>query len=168
MLEKKLNDMKRVHRQLQDKLKELENESKENVHKSTNIHKSAVENENQLLKKKLQELEEKQSQTDDAKDFENIKVEHELLKKKYDTTRRLCNLRNDDISKLKEHVQAMEEHITRIETEKKTTMENLEKMFSKYSQVKELCAIRLEKIFDLRKRLGEDTESGPELSAQLT
>lgn len=156
--------MKRVHRQLQDRLKELENDSKENVHKNTNIRDNAVDTENQLLKKKLQELEEKQSQTDDAKDSENIKAEHDLLKKKYDTTRRLCNLRNDDISKLKAIILSMEEHIGRLEAERTIAIDNQAKLTSKYAQAKELCNIRLEKIYALRTRLGDDPDSVTETS----
>lgn len=95
-------------------------------------------------------------------------MEHDLLKKKYDTTRRLCNLRNDDISKLKEMIQRMEQHIGRLEADRVTAKDNQEKLCSKYAQAKELCNIRLEKIYALRARLGEDPDSATETSNQLT
>lgn len=146
--------MKRVCRQRQDRINELENAmGKENVAVNSVITKSAIETENQTLKKKLQELEE--LQTDDVK--ATVKAESELkeefdrLQKKYDMTRRLCNLRNDDITSLKTQVNQLKEEVTKVQADN-------ERLMRKYSQVRDLCQMRTDKLNDLRKRVGESVE----------
>jgi uncharacterized phage infection (PIP) family protein YhgE len=130
---------------------------KENV--TSNITKpSAIENENQMLKKKLQELEE--MQTDDVKatvkaDTE-LRDEFERLQKKYDMTRRLCNLRNDDISTLKTQVAQLKEQITQMQANFES---DLDKWSKKYSKVRDLCHMRTEKLNSLRERFGITAES---------
>jgi hypothetical protein len=76
------------------------------------------------------------------------------LSKKYDMAKRLCNLRNDDISKLNQQVAEMTEQIA-------VLTKNCDTLSSKYTRVKEICEYRLEKLnilrsekADLQKKLG--------------
>jgi DNA repair exonuclease SbcCD ATPase subunit len=156
--------LKRVCRQRQDRINELEGAmGKENV--TSNITKpSAIENENQMLKKKLQELED--MQTDDVKatvkaDTE-LREEFERLQKKYDMTRRLCNLRNDDISTLKTQVAQLNEQIVQMQANFQL---ELEKWSKKYTKVRDLCQMRTDKLNNLRERFGVTAESSAEPKA---
>lgn len=126
---------------------------------SSNVTKSAIESENQALKKKLQEIEEMRMkdgrETDDVK--ASVKAEAELkedfekLQKKYDMTRRLCNLRNDDIASLKTQVAQLKEQITQMQS---SFQEESEIMTRKYIKVRDLCQMRTNKLNDLRERFG--------------
>ena len=154
--------MKRVCRQRQDLIDELQNANgKENV--STNINPKesrAIENENSLLKKKLQELEQahsQQTQTDDVK--ASIRTDLENLQKKYDMTRRLCNLRNDDIATLKTEMKLLKDQYEHLQACFNQKSEEHNKLNIKYQKTKELCEFRLERINNLRTRYGIDSNS---------
>lgn len=162
-----MNETKRLLRQRQDKINELEGAiGKENF--SANITKTpeirAIETENQLLKKKLQESEEKQKnqeQTDDVKalvnaDYDKMKEDFELLQKKYNITRQLCNLRNDDIATLKTEVARLKEQILKLANHMETKDGDYAKLRERYVSIKRVCQIRLDKLNDLRVRLGEE------------
>jgi DNA repair exonuclease SbcCD ATPase subunit len=164
-LEKKVIEMKRTIRSKQEKILELEQRAgteKENV--SSNIAKGvdfrALEVENLTLKKKLQEIEEK-SHTDDAKASAKSSSEttEELkeLRKKYDMTRRLCNLRNDDISKLKIEHSVATEKLRQLQTLCTAKEEENRFISDKYSKAKQICQLRLDKLNELRARLGQST-----------
>lgn len=140
--------MKTLCRQLQERLKEIETVDKENVGKNSmksSEQSRVTENENFLLKKKLQEIEEKSNnnQTEDVikTEIEKLKADFKMLQGKYDMTRRLCNLRNDDIFKLKDELASKDTALS--------------KLTEKYSTVKQVCEMRLDKLNVLRQRLGE-------------
>lgn len=164
-LEKKLNDTKRMLRQRQDKINDLEGAiGKENF--SSNITKTpeirAIETENQMLKKKLQDIDEKQSQqqTDDVKalvnaDFEKLKEDFEKLQKKYDMTRRLCNLRNDDIAGLKAEVIHLKNQIMQLASHLEAKEVEYKQLRERYDTVKQVCQMRLDKLNLLRAQLGQ-------------
>lgn len=126
---------------------------------------SAIENENVLLKKKLQELEERRSQpqTDDSKeankDAEAFKEEIEKLQRKYDMTRRLCNLRNDDISGLRFEIAQLKEQVAQLQAAYHVKEVDFNKLSQKYQTVRQLCNYRLDKLNQLRVRLGEPVVS---------
>lgn len=113
-------------------------EQREHSQSKSSLEVSATEN--QQLKKQLQEIEEKM-QTDDmkvsVKAESEAKEDFERLQKKYDKTRRLCNLRNDEISVLK----------TKIADE-------VERLSNKYLKTRDLCQMRTDKLNELRERFG--------------
>lgn len=75
-------------------------------------------------------------------DYESLDTEYKTLQKKYDTAKKLCNLRMDDINKLRDEL----------------SNRNIiaEKMATKYEKAKQICEIRMEKIRNLREQLGEN------------
>jgi septation ring formation regulator EzrA len=156
--------MKRISKARQDKIYELErNLGKEKENVPTNINKGpemrAIENENTILKKKLQEIEEKsQVQTDDVKASVNLEAELDTLKKKYDTVRRLCNLRNDDNSKLHAEIASLKVQLAELKEKYDAKAWECLKIKDKYLIVKDICGTRLDTIIALRARLGEPTD----------
>lgn len=131
-----------------------ENVNKTNLDRTSEIR--AMENDNKALKAKLQELAEKASsaRTDEATTSRNPDselAEFTKLQKKYDMTRRLCNLRNDDISKLRQQVSQLEENF-------QLQHQEHQKLLEKYSAVKQVCKMRLDKLNVLRARIGEGHE----------
>ena len=56
-------------------------------------------------------------------------------------TRKLCNLRNEDLNRLKSELTA--------------TKSDVEKLYNKYSKLKEVLVIRTNKLNDLRVKVGE-------------
>lgn len=156
--------MKRISKTRQDRIFELERgigKEKENV--SMNITKApelkAIEQENSILKKKLQEFEEKANlQTDDVK--ASVKQEElDSLKKKYDMARRLCNLRNDDNSKLQKEITRLSEELSESKTWCDSKAAENKKIMEKYGVMKDICERRFEKIRNLKARLGEAPEA---------
>lgn len=155
--------MKRLCRQHQERVVELERSaSKENVSSNIVIKSHAVEKENAALKKKLQELEKKQAreQTDDVKaslkiEVDKLKAELVELEKKYDMTRRLCNLRNDDVTQLKKAVAQQKEQLFILESNLAVKNEDFRKLREKYDGVKQICNLRLDKLNALRSQMGE-------------
>ena len=150
--------MKRAYHQRQERIIELESVSgKENM--PGNIAKTAVESENLQLKKRLQEIEDKM-QTDDmkvsAKAESEIKEDFERLQKKYDMTRRLCNLRNDDICGLKAEVTQLKEQIAQMQN---SYQAEVERLTNKYLKTRDLCQLRTNKLNDLRERFGVTADS---------
>lgn len=77
-------------------------------------------------------------------DYESLLSDHKTLLKKYETAKRLCNLRQADLNELRDELQ------------NKTLI--AEKMVTKYEKAKQLCEIRMEKIRNLREQLGETQE----------
>lgn len=73
-------------------------------------------------------------------EYEELQVEYNKMQKKYDTAKRLCNLRNDDLTKLREDLRIM------------TAKADL--LSRKYENAKKLCETRMEKIRALREQLG--------------
>ena len=146
--------MKRVCHQRQEKINELEGAfGKENVSSNIVNKSSAIENENSMLKKKLQDLEEKQTQdqTDDGKvclktEFDKMKDEFNKLDKKYEMTRRLCNLRNNDIVQLNAEITKQNELLFKLHSSLETKDFDYKKLRIKYQNAKDLCTRRLEEI----------------------
>jgi len=106
-------------------------------------------------KRQLQSLTSNESDMSDRTngtrlDYESLDTEYKTLQRKYDTAKKLCNLRMDDINKLRE------------ELSNRTLM--AEKMATKYEKAKQICEIRMEKIRNLREQLGEnqDTKALPD------
>ena len=89
-------------------------------------------------------------------DYDILLNDHKTLQKKYDTAKRLCNLRQDDMNKLREELQN-QTSVTQI-------------MVTKYEKAKQLLEIRMEKIRNLREQLGEtqDTKEFPDSIASTT
>lgn len=129
---------------------------KENV--SRNITKSAIKTENQILKKKkLQEIEEMEK--GDVKAESELKEEFEKLKKKYEMTRRLCELRNDDIAAFKSQIVQLKVQITQLQA---SFVEEYERLIRRNNEVWKLCQIRTNKLNDLRKEVGIVIEDSAE------
>lgn len=153
----KFSEMKCAYRQQFQKINEGGGEiGKENLSSNIVGKAHAMETENLMLKKKLEELEEKQNseKTEEGNflvqttEMSKLKEEFQVLQKKYDLTRRLCNLRNDDIVKLKAEVNSQNEQFHIMQS-------NFMKLQDKYSMAKDVCNMRLEKLNVLRSRLGE-------------
>lgn len=157
-----LAEQKRVCGELQRGIFELEAAAaaNENVN-TTNLVRTtemrAMESEINGLKAKLEEMEKKSStaRADEENASHNpdsqLAQDFTLLQKKYDMTRRLCNLRNDDISKLRQEISELEENF---QLQKQAYL----KLSEKYATVKGVCGIRLDKLKALRARLGEANE----------
>lgn len=130
-----------------------ENVNRTNLDRTSEMR--AMENDNKALKAKLQEMTEKASTTRSdeatASCIPDLAEEFTKLQKKYDMTRRLCNLRNDDISKAKQQVSQLEENL-------QLQCQENQKLLEKYSTVKQVCKMRLDKLNVLRARLGEGQE----------
>lgn len=146
-LQKKLNEMKYICNRRQEKILELETKGKENVAANFSTATRVIENENAALKKKIQEFE--QMQTDDVKasiksDFEQLKLEFDDLKSKYEVSRRLCNLRNVELKKLVDEIGELKEA--------------LEKLQKKYDKAKLVMQHRQDKINTLRVEQGEPAD----------
>ena len=91
-----------------------------------------------------------------AKAESEIKEEFERLQKKYDMTRRLCNLRNDDICGLKTEVTQLKEQIAQIQG---SYQAEVERLTNKYLKARDLCQLRSNKLNDLRERFGVTADS---------
>jgi hypothetical protein len=126
-LERKLNELKRVCRQRQDRIVELESLSgKENI--SSN----------------------KSPQTDDSK-VEEV----ETLRKKYDVARRLCNLRNDDLATIRAEVVELKEAILQYQQTLEEKCKEVRNLQYKYDEVKRVAIERKEKNDNLLKIVSE-------------
>lgn len=77
-------------------------------------------------------------------DYESLDNEYKKLQKKYETAKRLCNLRMEDMTKLREELVI------------KTNQAEI--MTAKYEKAKQVCEIRMEKIRCLREKLGINGE----------
>lgn len=157
-----LAEQKRVCGELQRKIFDLEaaaaaneNVNTANLVRTTEMR--AMQSEINELKAKLREMEEKSStaRADEENASHNsdsqLAQDFEFLQKKYDMTRRLCNLRNDDISKLKQELSELGENF---QLQNQAYLE----LSKKYSSVKQVCNLRMEKLNALRARLGEGRE----------
>lgn len=111
----------------------------------------------------MQELEERrnQAQNDDNKVelVDVLKGDMEKLQKKYDMTRRLCNLRNDDITTLRQEVHQLKEQISHMQLVSQMKESDFAKLSQKYQTVKSLCEMRKEKLNSLRARLEESSNA---------
>lgn len=121
--------MQNLCRQQQERIKQLDAVDKENV--GNNSVKSS-ESGAVIVNEKL----------------EMLMADYEVLKKKYDITRRLCTLRNDDIAKHKAEFALLYERHAHLN--------------EKYEKVKEICDLRLTKLQELRGRLAPDEKSPPQ------
>ncbi|KAL7044909.1 hypothetical protein ACKWTF_002101 [Chironomus riparius] len=125
VLEKKLNEVK-LQLSQEKKLSE-----KENLSLNTRQLQNIPSNENDMS-----------DRSNSIKlDYDILSNDYKTLQKKYDTAKRLCNLRQDDLNKLRDELQN-QTLIT-------------EKMVTKYEKAKQLLEIRMEKIRNLREQLGE-------------
>jgi len=113
-----------------------------------------------MLRKKIQDLEQTQLQTDDViastKSQEHLKDDLEKLQKKYSMTRRLFNLRNDDIASLKSDVTALKKATTEMQWQLQGKIKDLEPMKKWYSQIKQLWIFRTNKLNEWRSKYGEE------------
>lgn len=167
LLEKKHGELKRLMRIRNDKIQELEHavdNQKENYGSKANGS-NAHETEITQLKKQLMDIEEKHERLraisntkvngavcmiEQKIQTENVNVQEELdalntqlmtVNKKYDMAKRLCNLRNDDISKLNVNLQQKSDEY--------------ETLMIKYGKVKVICQHRNEELQRYR-----DNETG--------
>ncbi|CAO1329328.1 unnamed protein product [Diamesa hyperborea] len=159
LLEKKHSELKRLMRIRNDKIQELEHavdNQKENYGSKANGSNAQNETEIAQLKKQLMDVEEKHerlraisntkingsvSMIEQKIQTENVNVQEELdalntqletVNKKYDMAKRLCNLRNDDLSNL------------RVDLQQKS--DDYETLMIKYSKVKVICQHRNEEL----------------------
>lgn len=148
-IERKFHDLKVAYRQAKDRVAQLEKAvGKENL--SSNVPRSALETENQSLIRRIKELEELNSriQTDDMKNEAMIKLKEDVdnVQKKYEMAKRLCNIRNDDIAKLKQEIENFKIKINELQTEADSKLAKLQK---KYNTAKEIAEMRRHKIAEL-------------------
>ncbi|XP_070496798.1 uncharacterized protein [Chironomus tepperi] len=155
----KIQELERNHvdnKTLKDELEKVSNEKKV-LDKKLNELKLQLEQEKKLSEKEnlsqntrqLQNFSSTDSEMSDRSnttrlDYESLINDHKTLQKKYETAKRLCNLRQDDLSKLRDELQ------------NRTLV--AEKMATKYEKAKQLCEIRMEKIRNLREQLGENQD----------
>jgi uncharacterized protein YgiM (DUF1202 family) len=94
-------------------------------------------------------------QTDDmkvqVKAESDLKKDLDMLQKKYDMTRRLCNLRNEDIVGLNAEVAKLKDQIVKMQA---AYQEKMAQLYNKYVTSKELVKRRTKKLSDLRKQFG--------------
>lgn len=168
LLEKKHGELKRLMRIRNDKIQELEqvvDNQKENYGSKVNGSNAQNETEIAQLKKQLMDVEEKHerlrainntkvngtvSMIEQKIQTDNVNVQDELdalniqlvtINKKYDMAKRLCNLRNDDLSNLRADLQQKSD--------------DYETLMIKYGKVKVICQHRNEELKRYR-----DNETG--------
>lgn len=155
MLEKKHGELKRLIRIRNDKIQELEqvvDNQKENYGSKANGSNAQNETEIAQLKKQLMDVEEKHerlraisntkvngsvSMIEQKIQTDNVNVQEELdalntqlvtVNRKYDMAKRLCNLRNDDLTNLRADLQQKSD--------------DFETLMIKYGKVKVICQHR--------------------------
>lgn len=80
--------------------------------------------------------------------YETLQCDYSQLVKKYDMAKRLCNLRNDDLSTLNKKNSELNEQLSEATTFGET-------MKVKYSRAKEICEMRMEKLNELRSQIAD-------------
>lgn len=183
-IERKHNELKKICRQQQEKIIELQQLAEKE--KENYCGKLKIEIENTQLKRQLQEIEEKYKQyknstpilrpmepkmqsnqtiqTDDElakvsikSEEETLREDYQMLQRKYNQTKRLCNLRYDDIGQMKAEIIALKNQITDAENKRILSDKEWEtshiNLHSKYQQVKQICQMRHEKIKELTAQL---------------
>lgn len=146
---KKFHELKITYQQAKSRLQQLEKGiGKEN--QPSNVLRTNLESENQMLQKRIQELEDLNShiQTDDMKNeaMNRLKEDNETVQKKYEMAKRLCTLRNDDITKLKSEVDKLKLKYMELQKESDSKLERMQK---KYNMAKEIAEFRRLKIAEL-------------------
>jgi hypothetical protein len=107
-----------------------------------------LEVENQQLKMRLQEIEERWKES-----VKTATDQHEKLQK-YKLMKRLCIIRKDDIDSLKEELAQQKEQNAKMQGD-------FERLNRKYMLTREPCQIRTNKLNELRERFGVTVDSTP-------
>nr|CRK86360.1 CLUMA_CG000131, isoform A [Clunio marinus] len=161
-IERNLDEFKRLCRQQEEKINDLESvlETKENM--SKNVEKTqeivTIKAENSILKKKIQEYEEKENQIeteDNGNEIAKVQKELDIVRKKYDMARRICALRLDDMEKLKADVTSLSEAYEKKLIESET-------LAVKYQKLKTTYQKQSNKFIEMREKCncGGDSEGG--------